>query len=49
MLNSCDEYKYHGLTVDDVENGEAEKDDYNSYSETKMVRFTSGREVMMVI
>ena len=26
MMNSCDECKHHGLTVDDVEKGEANED-----------------------
>ena len=39
MLNSCDECKHHGLTVDDVENGEANGDDSDSDSKTNMVRY----------
>ena len=39
MLNSCDECKHHGLTVDDVEKGEANEDDSDSDSETNMVRY----------
>ena len=39
MLNSCDEYKHLGLTVDDIENGEANEDDSDSDSETNMVRY----------
>ena len=39
MLNSCDECKHHGLTVDDVENGEANEDDSDSDSKTNMVRY----------
>ena len=39
MLNSCDECMHHGLTVDDVKNGEANEDDSNSDSETSMVRY----------
>ena len=35
MLNSCDEFRHHGLTVNDVENG----DDSVSDSETNMVRY----------
>ena len=31
--------KHHGLTVDDVENGEANEDDSDSDSETNMVRY----------
>ena len=36
MLNSCDERKHHGLTMDDVENGEANDDDSDSDSGTNM-------------
>ena len=39
MLNSCDECKHHGLTVDDIENGEANEDDFDSDSETSMIRY----------
>ena len=39
MLNSCDECKHHGLSVDDIENGEANEDDFDSDSETNMVRY----------
>ena len=39
MLNSCDECKHHGLTVDEVENGEANKGDSDSDSETNRVRY----------
>ena len=38
MLNSCGECKHHGLTVDDVENGEANEDDSDSNSQT-LVRY----------
>ena len=31
--------KHHGLTVDDVENGEANEDNSDSDSETNMVRY----------
>ena len=39
MLNSCDECKHHGLSVDDSESGEANNDDSDSDSETNMVRY----------
>ena len=39
MLNSCDECKHHGLTVGDVENGEANEDNSDSDSETNLVRY----------
>ena len=39
MLNSCDELKHHGLSVDDIESGEENKDDSDSDSETNMVRY----------
>ena len=39
MLNSCDECKHLGLTVDDVENREANEDDSDSDFETNMVRY----------
>ena len=39
ILNSCDVSKHHGLTVDDVENGEANEDDLNSDFETNMIRY----------
>ena len=39
MLNSCDDCKHYGLTMDDVENGEANEDDSDSDSETNMVRY----------
>ena len=35
MLNSCDECKHHGLTINDVEN----RDDSDSNYETNMVRY----------
>ena len=38
MLNSCDTCK-HGLTVDDVKNGEAKKDDSDSDSKINAVRY----------
>ena len=37
ILNSCDEYKHHGLTVD--RQREANEDDSDSDSETNMVRY----------
>ena len=39
ILNSCDEYKHHGLTVDNVGNGETNEDDSDSDSETNPVRY----------
>ena len=39
MLNSCDECKDHGLSVDDIESEETNKDDSDSDSETNMVRY----------
>ena len=39
ILNLRDECKHHVLTVDDVENGEANEDDSDSDSETNMVRY----------
>ena len=39
MFNSHGESKNHGLTVDDVESGEANEDDSDSDSETNMVRY----------
>ena len=39
MLKSCDECKHLGLTVDDVENGEANEDYSDLDSETNMVRY----------
>ena len=39
MLNSRDWCEHHGLTVDDVENGEANENDSNSDCETNMVRY----------
>ena len=51
MLNSCDECKHHGLTVDDIENREVNEDYSDSDYDANMVRCyqNSGREVMMVI
>ena len=39
MLNSCDECKHHGLTMDDVENEETNENDSDSDFETNMVRY----------
>ena len=39
ILNSCDEYKHHELTVDDVGNGETNEDDFESDSESNPVRY----------
>lgn len=51
MLNSYDECKHHGLSVDDVENREANEDDSYSDSDANMVRYyqTSGREMIVVV
>ena len=38
MLNSCDECKHHGLTMDDVENEETNENDSDSDFETNMVK-----------
>ena len=39
MLNSCDECKHHGLSVDNVESREVNEDNSDSDSETSIVRY----------